>query len=257
MNYSNGAYQGGGSCSYSASTSDGYSSQPGSQVYRPNLSYNDGRAQYAHSESTQQPKTSEQFFAHEAPESFLEPNAPVLAVVQETSIIMPLVEQTFQELTDEQLPKNIQISIVDELTLRTIHASSGGNWSQGIQGFSLNKHSNGVSEIYAKQAPLDNVILTIGHELGHVMSPTLSNPAEEEAKAFAFSIAWVNTIRANNIGNIAGSFRENPAQNGIHDKGFAWATKLINQGKTAAQVFMNIVCRNVRMNKDSETITII
>ncbi|MDO8660365.1 MAG: hypothetical protein Q7K43_00610 [Candidatus Woesearchaeota archaeon] len=257
MNYSNGAYQGGSSCSYSASTSDSYTAHTGSQAYSPNLSYNDGRAKYAHSESVQQPKTAEQFFAHESPESFLEQNAPPLAVVQEASIITPLIEQTFQELTDEQLPKNINIKIVDELTLRTIHASIGGKWSTGIQGFSLNKHSTGVSEIYAKQAPLDNVMLTIGHELGHVMSPTLSNPAEEEAKAFAFSIAWVSTIRANNIGNIAGSFRESPAQNGIHDTGFAWATKLIKQGKTAAQAFMSIVCRSVRMNEDAETITII
>jgi len=256
MNYSNCAYQG-GDCLYSASTSGSYSNHANSQSYSPNTSYNDGRAQYSHSESAQQPKTAEQFFAHEEPELFLEPDAPALAVVQEASILMPLVEQTFQELTDEQLPKNIRVSIVDELTLRTIHASTGSKWSTGIQGFSLNKHGTGVSEIYVKHAPLDNIMLTIGHELGHVISPTLSNPVEEEAKAFAFSIAWVKTIRANNIGNIAGSFRENPAQNGIHDTGFAWATKLIKQGKTAAQAFMNIVCRNVRLSEDADEIAII
>ena len=222
----------------------------GYSAAQPYVSNNEHKESPAHA-----PEQPDMFF-HESPESFLEQTAPALPVVQETSMILPLVEQTFQLLTDEALPKNLRIHILDELSLRTFHATIGGTWSPGIQGFSLNKHGVGVSEIYVKQAPLDNVMLTIGHEIGHVLSPSLVHSAEEEAKAFAFSMAWVNTIREHNIGNIAGSFREHPAQNGVHDIGFAWASQLVQKGKTAAQAFMSIVLRTVRMHEQQETILV-
>ena len=45
-----------------------------------------------------------------------------------------------------------------------------------------------------KEARLDEMMITIGHELGHAYGRLLSDPALEEAKAYAFTEAWVKVI---------------------------------------------------------------
>ena len=75
-----------------------------------------------------------------------------------------------------------------------------------------------LSEIFIKEDLLDKVMLTLGHELGHVLTKRLNNNKDEEAKAFAFSIAWMRTIKQHNIGNLATSIQlDQPARNGLHD----------------------------------------
>ncbi|MEK7835220.1 MAG: hypothetical protein AAB298_03600, partial [Pseudomonadota bacterium] len=79
---------------------------------------------------------------------------------------------------------------------------------------------------FAVAGNLDEVMLVIGHELGHVLSPTLSNGRAEEAKAFAFEMAWANAIFTNDIAGLQSSINEaalsmKPAQNGLHDLAFA------------------------------------
>ena len=185
------------------------------------------------------PKTS----YHVSPNWFLNPDRQPVPTIQNTAEIMPLVEETFQALTDKELPKNIKLIVADTQTLRRIHEQTGSKWSDGIQGFSLNRWGKGVSEIFVKEAPMDSLMLTIGHEIGHVLTPALATAQDEEAKAFAFSIAWVETIRQHNIGNIGGNFAEHPAENGVHDVGFTFVKKLMNQGRTAVNVYMELVKR--------------
>ena len=48
-------------------------------------------------------------------------------------------------------------------------------------------------------------MLTIGHELGHVLTKTLSRHHDEEAKAYAFSLVWIDAIKKNNIANLSGA----------------------------------------------------
>ena len=66
-----------------------------------------------------------------------------------------------------------------------------------MQGF----YGNG--RIFVKEGKLDEMILTLGHELGHASSAQLANHELEEAKAYAFTEAWVKSIIENNIENLA------------------------------------------------------
>jgi hypothetical protein len=80
-------------------------------------------------------------------------------------------------------------------------------------------------------------MLTIGHEIGHVMSYTLQNERDEEAKAFAFSMAWMHAIRKNNIAGIANCVNPNPAKNGVHDIAFEFVIEQAEKDKKAMQIF--------------------
>ena len=84
-------------------------------------------------------------------------------------------------------------------------------------------------------------MLTIGHEIGHVMSLPLKNIQTEEAKAFAFSIAWIKTIREKNIANLESAINMRPAINGIHNIAFDFVINKIKQGEDAIQVFESLV----------------
>ncbi|MBW3019105.1 hypothetical protein KY329_02895, partial [Candidatus Woesearchaeota archaeon] len=109
-----------------------------------------------------------------------------------------------------------------------------------IMGFSINKFGKGASEIFVREAPLDSLLLTIGHELGHVLSPTLVNKHDEEAKAHAFSLAWMETIRDNDIAGLKPNIALNPANNGLHDVAFDFVKKLLHTGASAFDVFQTL-----------------
>ena len=87
-------------------------------------------------------------------------------------------------------------------------------------------------------------MLTIGHELGHVLTKTLDNPQDEEAKAYAFSLAWMNVIREYDIAGLADAIvAERPAENGLHNVAFFFVERLIRQGKGVWEVYTGIIQR--------------
>ena len=175
------------------------------------------------------------------PLSFLNPERPKARFITNVDELLPIITETFEKLVEEKFPDNITIKICDENELKNIHEKHGGVWVPSIQGFSLNRNGKGVNEIFVKKDALDSMMLTIGHEIGHVMTPSLSNSIDEEAKAFAFSLAWIETIRENNIANLADNISPNPAKNGLHDKAFDFVVHMINQeGKSAFQTFKEI-----------------
>ena len=104
------------------------------------------------------------------PESFLRGDRPEFPVETNLGNLLHLINQAFSFTTNLELPKDIVIRICSYQELRDIHQSIDGWWSNGIQGFAVNKKGFGVSEIFVKQAPLDELLLTIGHELGHVIA---------------------------------------------------------------------------------------
>ena len=125
-------------------------------------------------------------------ETFLEDNRPVTPVISDTGDVKEVIETAFRLITHQEFPwADIVLKIMPLNDIKRVHASIGGFWSDGIMGFSINNYGKGVSEIYIKEQELDSLLLTIGHEIGHVLSPTLMNAHSEEAKAHAFSIAWV------------------------------------------------------------------
>lgn len=157
--------------------------------------------------------------------------------VGDASQVKEFVEEAFEKMMGRKFPENIVIRILDKEEMKKAH-SNFGEWSPGIQGFSLNKE---VSEIFVRQESLDKVMLTLGHELGHVLSRTLPDKKDEEAKAFAFSMEWMKVIKENNIGNLSTAIvLDNPANNGLHDVAFRFVFNLVRKGKRALDVFFGL-----------------
>src|SRR3989338_4089818 len=97
-------------------------------------------------------------------------------------------------MINEPFPVDIVLSVLDEKQFRAIAPHPG------TVGLSINRKPHGLlSEIFVLNGSLGRVLLTIGHELGHALSLPLSSPHDEEAKAYAFSLAWMNVIKEHNI----------------------------------------------------------
>lgn len=172
---------------------------------------------------------------------FLEDQRPWTPLVTTPHEIMPVIEQTFERITGQEFPFDaIRISIVDKDTLHRAHDAFDGYTGEGLAGFSLNRYGKGVSEIFVKQDHLDSLLLTIGHEIGHVLSHTLPSKKDEEAKAHAFSIAWMECIRDNNISGLKPNIRLNPARNGLHDVALDFVQRLMHTGASAFDIFKTL-----------------
>lgn len=174
-------------------------------------------------------------------DNFLNPLRPETQFIGALEQVKEFVEQTFRLVTGEIFPDNVQLTVCSEEQLKKIHLSLNGTWNDGIQGFSINKQGKGINEIFVKQENLDKLMLTIGHEIGHVMSSTLKDARDEEAKAFAFSLAWMKTIVENNIAGLKSCINPSPARNGLHNVAFQFVESMIDNGKKAIEVFNDLV----------------
>ena len=98
---------------------------------------------------------------------------------------------------------------------------------------------------------LDEMMLVIGHEIGHVLTKTLPNKHDEEAKAFAFSIKWAETIKKHNVANLGMSIKDeldmNPARNGLHDVAFSFVSLMLKKGRTAIEVHQDLAKKYISM----------
>lgn len=181
-----------------------------------------------------------------AAENFLHIYRPDTQFVDDAKDVEEFVKEAFRKTTGEELPAHINITLCGEEKFKLLHTSKGGKWSKGIQGFSVHL----TKEIVIKQNKLDVVMLVIGHELGHVLSHPLGNMHDEEAKAFAFELAWMKTIKQNNIANLAGNINIDfkPANNGLHDVAFNFVKQLVSAGKRAMDVFKGLIDGDVSMD---------
>jgi hypothetical protein len=230
--YGMGGY-GGSSGGYGAS---GYGSS-GAAGYRVAAGYS-ARNGYTGSLSAQSSYQASEQAQMSHTEEFLAENRPWTPIVSNLGEVKEIVEQTFEKMTGQEFShENIKVMICDDKQFKEL---LGAGWNPGTAGFSFNKYGRGVSEIYIRQDHLDSVLLTIGHELGHVLGPTLPNGQDEEAKAHAFSLAWIETIRDNNIGGLQPNIAPNPAHNGLHDVAFDFVKYLLNTGATSFDVFKTL-----------------
>lgn len=171
-------------------------------------------------------------------EIFLNPARHLTKTIQKEDEIMPYVKEAFEKTTGKEFPSDaIKIAVLSEEAFKEVHEAHNGAWSEGVQGFAINRNGKGINEIFAKRNHLDSLMLTIGHEIGHVMSFTLQDERDEEAKAFAFSMAWMKAIKENNIAGIADSINPKPAVNGVHDKAFEFVLGIAEEGSTAMEIF--------------------
>ena len=132
------------------------------------------------------------------------------------------------------------------------HLANGGEvWNPGIQGFAVNRKGKGYSCIFVKNNHLDALMLVLGHEIGHVITPRLPDLKDEEAKAFAFEMSWAKAIIEHNIAGLKGQFNVDfkPAANGIHNIAFGFVQSMINKGKDSLKLYWELVKGSVRVEK--------
>ena len=183
------------------------------------------------------------------PSDFLKPGKGS-KFVGEAKDVQEFVEETFEKMFDNPFPDNIKVSVVNREKFSKLTTSSG------TIGLSINRMKDGLlSEIFILNDSLGRVMLTIGHELGHVLTETLNNPHDEEAKAYAFSLEWMRVIRENNIANLGDSIiTENPADNGLHNVAFNFVHQLAQTGKNVWDVYLGLIKRSLSVNLDQLSI---
>jgi hypothetical protein len=166
------------------------------------------------------------------PSMFISPNRKNVKFVKASEEVQNLVEQAFHALTGKPLPE-FNIRICSENEMAKFHP----NWHPGIAGFA----QPATQSIFVLEAPLDEIMVTIGHEIGHLLARSAENPQDEEAKAFAFSVAWARTIKEQNIGGLADNLViPTPAKNGLHDKAWEFIQGLIKAGENPIALFYQL-----------------
>jgi hypothetical protein len=184
---------------------------------------------------------SSQDYQQSITSGLLKPIRPHTQFVEDAEEIRGVVIETFEKLTGQKFPDDIIVRVLSEEEMKKAHAANGGVWSPGIMGFAINRAPY-PSAIFVRKNHLDSLMLTVGHELGHVLSERLASDLDEEAKAFAFELAWAKCIVDNDIGGLAANFNVDfmPAENGLHDKAFAFVQNTVKQGKEAMKVFWEV-----------------
>jgi len=175
------------------------------------------------------------------PDAFLRPGRAAQPFVGDAAAVKQDVKEAFFATTEKRFPTDIRVAILNNQSFNRQVAHPG------VVGFSLNRKEFGmVSDVVVRAGPKDHVMLTIGHEIGHVLSRTLCNKHCEEAKAFAFSRAWMKKIRDRNIAGLHGSIiLDNPAHNGLHDVASAFVWRKVAQGHDALQLYWDLVVGRV------------
>jgi len=190
-----------------------------------------------------------------SPNMFLKSERPQSQFIGEVEDIKDYVQEAFKATTGKELPEDLSIVVVNQDELKQRHAMCNGKWSPGIQGFSINKKGFGQSLIVVKENDLDLLMMVIGHEIGHVFNFQLNNQLNEEAKAFAFEMAWVKAIYEKNIAGLRNSIDQDPkpAKNGLHDVAFGFVKKLLMLGKDAFDIFNDLIQRRISVEAENGT----
>jgi len=180
-----------------------------------------------------------------APEFLLNASRPKTRFVDDSNEAEAITREVFELMMNERMPENISINILPFEEFKLLHSRFGA-WRNGIAGFSLNDNKK---KIFVRENHLDALMIVIGHEIGHVLTPTLPNKHDEEAKAFSFSIEWAKTIKKHNIANLGLSIKDKidlqPARNGLHDIAFAFVDLMMRRGRKAIELHRDLAKKYV------------
>ena len=158
----------------------------------------------------------------------------------DAELLQSITEEAFEKTMHQPFPNDILITLADADALKQIHK----DWHDTIQGFALNRKGHGISEVFVRKGELARVLLTLGHEIGHVLSQPLDNVWDEEAKAFAFSLAWMDAIKKHNIAELQAVINPRPAQNGLHNVAFDFVVQQV-QNHTPLQIFKKLITKEI------------
>ena len=156
------------------------------------------------------------YVAENRPAAFLNPVRPLTPFVGQALEIAEYVKQAFYLTSGEELPGDVTISVAPRDELIQKHPAF---LNDSVAGISINR----TREILVAAGKMDEVLLTIGHEIGHVITKPARTAREEEAKAFAFEAAWARSIFDHDVAGLRTSINASaliPAKNGLHDVAF-------------------------------------
>lgn len=188
-------------------------------------------------------------------DTFLKPGSTA-RFVGDAAEIQDDIKEAFTATTGDELPKDIVINVLNDTEFRKAHVAHEGTWSEGVMGFSVNSNGKGTNQVFVRAAPLDRLMLTVGHEIGHVLTQSLGNAHDEEAKAFAFSLAWMDAIKQHNIAGIGSNILPAPAENGLHDRAFAFVLNIIDNGTRAWDAFLQLARGTITITQQLETVEV-
>jgi len=190
------------------------------------------------------------------PNMFLNRNRPAAPFIGSSEDIQHYVKDAFENTTGNKLPEDIIVRVVSQHDLRELHEEFGGQWNPGIQGFAINKKGFGQSMIICKESDLDRLLVVIGHEIGHVFKFPLANKLNEEAKAFAFEIAWLKAMYKHNIAGMKNSINPNPepARNGLHDVALRFVRNEIKAGKECMNIIDDLMQNKIKVRGEQDGI---
>ena len=182
------------------------------------------------------------------PGQFLDPRRELLPLVSNLDEIEPLVEEAMFATTGMSMPEDIVIRICAPEEFQQAFPEPE-RCSDAIRGFCMNNRGFGKSHIFIRRGDKAEVLLTIGHEIGHALSFPLQLH-DEEAKAFAFSVAWMEQIKKRDIGGLGRSIRLGaPAENGLHNAALKFVVSLVEAGKDALAVFKGLISGEFSLSK--------
>ena len=177
--------------------------------------------------------------AEEQPVMFLNPQRPKTQFIGRVSELTEHIREAFFLTTGMELPQDIEITIDSR---ERLSQKNSAFLNASVAGLSINKSR----EIFVVSGKLDEVMLTVGHEIGHVIKPTARTAEEEEAKAFAFEAAWAQAIFENDTAGLRSSINSStlkPAKNGLHDVAFNFVKK--NSETSPLKLFEDLSSGNV------------
>ncbi len=221
--------------------------QPAS--YRVDAQYREDTRDYTTSSAGYLLHPAREYFS---PIMFLKDNRPSSLFIGKGDDIKHYILDAFEATMGKQLPEDIVISVVTKDELHRKHQEFGGEASDGLQGFAINRKGVSHSMIFVRENELDQLLLTIGHEIGHCMSRTLPSKLDEEAKAFAFELAWMDALVKHDIARMGAAIDldPRPANNGLHNVAFNFVKRLARQGKNAMHIFHDLITRTMTVGEE-------
>ena len=179
------------------------------------------------------------------PELFLNPIRPRARFIDDSTEVRKIAEQIFELMLKQKMPDEVSINVLPFEEFKDAH-SKFGRWNNGILGFSINGE---VKKVFVRENHLDMLLLVIAHEIGHVISESLLNAHDEEAKAFAFAFEWAKTIKQHNLENLGQNIKDEidfqPARNGLHDVAFSFVDFMVKKGIKAIDLHRDLAKKYV------------
>ncbi len=214
-------------------------------LYSGNSGYssNDSPSYSSNSSNYSQPMYDSQEFS---PSFFVDESSEFVGDIPGQGAIIDHAKNVFRNLTNQEFPDNISITLCDCENFDKL-LPSGVSENSSVMGFAVNRKGFGISKIFVRNNSLPQLFVTLGHEIGHVITRQLSDVRDEEAKAFSFARAWVVKTKELNIAGLDKFLKPRPALNGVHNVAFDFVEREIADGISPLNIYVDIASGRKRV----------